>query len=53
MGSRWWRLFLAGAVVIIVVCLAMLEILADRASLSWTMAPATPTDVPEPPWESR
>jgi hypothetical protein len=53
MGSRWWRLFLAGAAVILVVCLAMLEIFADRASLSWTMAPATPTDVPGHPWESR
>ena len=55
MGSRWWRLFLAGAAVIIVVCLAMLEIAADRASLSRTMEPepVTRTDVPEHPWESR
>jgi len=56
MGSRWWRLFLAGAVVIIVFCLAMLEIAADRASLSRAMelvGPVTRTDVPEHAWESR
>jgi len=53
MSSRWWRIFLAGAAVIIVVCLAMLEIAADRASLSRTMEPVTRTDVPEHPWESR
>src|SRR5215831_8148247 len=46
MGSRWWRLFLAGAAVIIVVCLAMLEIAADRASLSRTMEPVTRTGRP-------
>ena len=53
MGSRWWRVFLVGAAVIIVVCLAMLEIAADRASLSRTMEPVNRTDVPEHPWESR
>ena len=53
MGSRWWRLFLASAAVIIVLCLAMLEIAADRASLSRTMESVTRTDVPEYPWESR
>ena len=53
MGSGWWRLFLAGAAVIVVLCLAMLEIVADRASLSRTMEPVTRTDVSEHPWESR
>ena len=53
MGSRWWQLFLAGAAVIIVLCLAMLEIVADRASLSRTLEPVTRTDVPEHTWESR
>jgi len=53
MGSRWWRLFLAGAAVIIVICLAMLEIVADRASLSRTTEPVTRVDVSEHPWESR
>ena len=56
MGSRWWRFFLAGAVVIIVFCLAMLEIAADRASLSRTrelVEPVTRTDVPEHPWKGR
>jgi len=53
MGSRWWQLFLAGAAVIIVLCLAMLEIAADRASLSRTMEPVTNTDVREHPWENR
>jgi len=56
MGSRRWRLFLAGAAVIIVFCLAMLEIVADRASLSRAMElvePVTRADVPDHPWESR
>ena len=53
MGSKWWRLFLAGAAVIIVLCLAMLEIVADRTSLSQTLEPVTRTDVPEHPWASR
>jgi hypothetical protein len=53
MDSRWWRLFLAGAAVIIVLCLAMLEIVADRASLSRIMEPVTRTDVPEHPWKGR
>ena len=49
MGNRWWRLFLAGAFVTIVLCLATLEIVADRASQFWTMAPATPANVPGHP----
>lgn len=49
MGNRWWRLFLAGAFVTIVLCLATLEIAADRASRFWTMAPATPAKVPGHP----
>jgi len=53
MSTRWWRLFLAGAAVIIVLCLGMLEVVADRASLSWTMAPASRTDVSGHPWERR
>jgi hypothetical protein len=53
MDSRWWRLFLAGAAVIVVLCLALLEIAADRASLSRTMEPVAHTDVSEHPWESR
>ena len=53
MRSRWWRLFLASAAVIIVLCLAMLEIVADRTSLSRTLEPVIRTDVPEHPWESR
>ena len=53
MGGKWWRLFLASAAVIIVLCLAVLEIVADRVSLSWTLEPVTRTDVSEHPWESR
>jgi hypothetical protein len=56
MGSKSWQLFLVGAAVIIVLCLALLEIVVDRTSLSRTrelVEPVTRPNVPEHPWTSR
>ena len=51
-NTMWWRLFIAGTVVIIILCLGLLEIAADRASMSqYTTAPLKTPDEPGQPWE--
>ena len=55
MSTIWWRFFVAGAAVIIVLCLAALEIAADRADrLRWSRgstAPVNNADEQDRPWE--
>ena len=52
MNAMWWRLFLVGTAVIIVLCLGLLEIAADRASMSqYTTAPGKPAGEPGLPWD--
>ena len=52
MSTMWWRLLIAGAAAIIVLCLGLLEIAADRASMSQqTIAPVKSADEPGQPWE--
>jgi hypothetical protein len=52
MRTMWWRLVMAGVAVLIVLCLGLLEIAADRASMSeHSTATVTSTDEPGQPWE--
>jgi hypothetical protein len=52
MSTMWWRLLIAGAAVLIILCLGLLEIAADRASMSeHSTATVTSTDEPGQPWE--
>jgi hypothetical protein len=52
MSNMWWRFVIAGAAVLIVLCLGLLEIAADRASMSeHSTATVTSTDKPGQPWE--
>ena len=52
MRTMWWRLVMAGVAVLIVLCLGLLEIAADRASMSeHSTATVTITDEPGQPWE--
>ena len=52
MSNMWSRLLIAGAAILIVLCLGLLEIAADRASMSeHSTAHVTSTDVPGQPLE--
>ena len=52
MNTMWWRLFVASVAVLIILCLGLLEIVADRAYMSHDSATSVKKpEEPDRPWE--
>jgi hypothetical protein len=52
MNTMWWRLLVAGVAVLIILCLGLLEIVADRVYISHDSAISVKnTEEPDRPWE--